>query len=127
MAVTDAQPPSRGIRAVIFDLDGTLVESAGEIASALNRMLEELDRAPLPLPQVEALIGRGVRVLVERALRIARVGDASLDEAVARFERHYAASVGTAAQLYPGVKEGLLRLGGGEGAVGGGPQQAPLL
>lgn len=110
MADPDAQSPSRGIRAVIFDLDGTLVDSAGEIAAALNRTLEELGRAPLPRPQVEALIGRGVKVLVERALRIARVGSTPLDEAVARFERHYAARVGTEAQLYPGVREGLLQL-----------------
>src|SRR4051812_47840949 len=104
------QPSSRGIRAVIFDLDGTLVDSAGEIASALNRTLVELERAPLPRNEVEALIGRGVRTLVERALRIARVSGTSLEDAVARFERHYASQVGTEAMLYPGVRDGLVRL-----------------
>src|SRR5690349_1100107 len=69
-----------GIRAVILDLDGTLVDSAGEIAIALNRTLAELERAPFPRHEVEALIGRGVRSLVERALRIARVTSPGLDE-----------------------------------------------
>ena len=99
--------------AVIFDLDGTLVDTAGEIAAAVNLVLDELERAPLPRPEVEAMIGRGVRVLVERALRLARVSGTSLDDAVARFERHYAAQVGTQAQLYPGVREGLVRLEAG--------------
>jgi len=72
-------------RAVILDLDGTLVDSAGEIASALNRTLAELDRPPLARREVEALIGRGVRTLVERALRLARVTGVGLDQAVERF------------------------------------------
>ena len=110
MGDSEARHESRGVRAVLFDLDGTLVDTAGEIASALNRVLEEQGRAPLPLAQVEALIGRGVKVLVERAFHIARVGHARMDEAVAQFERHYAACVGTQASLYPGVREGLAQL-----------------
>jgi len=97
-------------RAVIFDLDGTLVDSAGEIAHALNRVLAAHDRPPFARGEVEALIGKGVRVLVERALRIARITDASLDDAVRDFERHYAEEVGTEARLYPGVRDGLLAL-----------------
>jgi len=94
-------------RAVIFDLDGTLVDSAGEIARALNRTLAGYDRPPFAHSEVEALIGKGVRVLVERALRMARVTGASLDDVVAQFERFYAEEVGTEARLYPGVREGL--------------------
>ena len=100
----------RDLHAVIFDLDGTLVDSAGEIASALNRALAELERAPMPVKDVEKLIGRGVRVLMERALRIARVPMAHLDEAVQRFEVHYAANVGTEARLFEGVRPGLAAL-----------------
>jgi phosphoglycolate phosphatase len=101
---------TQDIRAVIFDLDGTLVDSAGEIAVALNRTLAELERAPIPKKDVEALIGRGVRVLVERALRIARVPSTQVDAAVERFEEHYAATVGTEATLFPGVRAGMLLL-----------------
>lgn len=97
-------------RAVIFDLDGTLVDSAGEIALALNATLEELRRAPFPRKDVEALIGRGVPSLMERALRIARVPTSELEHAIERFEAHYAATVGREARLFPGVREGLVAL-----------------
>jgi phosphoglycolate phosphatase len=100
----------KSLAAVIFDLDGTLVDSSGEIAVALERTFRERGLAPLAREKVEALIGRGVVVLVERAL--ADVGAASTDTAavVERFEAHYAQTVGTSAILYPGVIEGLRRL-----------------
>ncbi len=96
--------------AVIYDLDGTLVDSAGEIAAALNAALAEQGFPPLPLHVVPSMVGPGLPVPVERAL--ARHGAASIDhdDAVARFERHYAAIVGTEARLFDGVREGLERL-----------------
>lgn len=99
----------KSLRAVIFDLDGTLVDSAGEIAVALERTFRERGLPPLAKEKVETLIGRGVVVLVERAL--ADVGAAATDTAavVERFEAHYAQTVGTSAVLYPGVMEGLRR------------------
>jgi len=102
---------TNSIRAVVFDLDGTLVDTASEIAAALNRTLEELGLAGLPPETVEAMIGRGVRMLVERAL--ARVEGGALievDPAVERFEAHYAQTVGTDARLFAGVMPGLRRL-----------------
>jgi phosphoglycolate phosphatase len=100
----------RGIRGVIFDLDGTLVDSAGEIAAALNVVLVQLERAPLPRVEVEGLIGHGVRSLVERALRIARVPMTELERAIQRFEEAYAANVGTEATLFPGTRGALALL-----------------
>ncbi|HET7730692.1 MAG TPA: phosphoglycolate phosphatase [Usitatibacter sp.] len=99
-----------GIRAVIFDLDGTLVDSAGEIATALNRTLQELGRGSMARAEVESLIGKGVRSLVERAL--ARNGGASerLDAIVERFEAHYAQTVATQSVLFKGVQPGLTLL-----------------
>ena len=102
---------TNSIRAVIFDLDGTLVDSAGEIAAALNRALEEVGLASLPYEAVQALIGRGVRSLVERAL--GQVEGGALiqpDRAVERFEAHYAQTVGTDARLFGGVMSGVRRL-----------------
>jgi phosphoglycolate phosphatase len=92
---------------VIFDLDGTLVDSAGEIADALASTFRSLGLEPLARADVEKMIGRGVRVLVERALRHVERGDIDVDDAVARFESHYAETVGTGATLFPGVSEGL--------------------
>jgi len=95
------------IRAVIFDLDGTLVDSAGEIALALARTFESLGLRPIAEVDVARMIGRGVRVLIERALRHAKAGAVDVDDAVARFESHYADTVGTRATLFNGVNEGL--------------------
>jgi len=95
------------MQALVFDLDGTLVDSAGEIATALARTFEGLGLEPIPHAQVEQLIGKGVRVLVERALAIRGATGIDVDDAVARFESHYAETVGTGATLFPGVSEGL--------------------
>ncbi len=101
---------SNSIRAVIFDLDGTLVDSAGEIAVALNRALDELGLASLEPGKIEALIGRGVRSLVERALLQVEGGALiDVDRATERFEAHYAQTVGTDARLFAGVMPGLRR------------------
>lgn len=101
---------TNSIQAVIIDLDGTLVDTAGEIAAALNRTLEELGLASLGQKAVEALIGRGVRSLVERALLQAEGGALmDIDRAAERFEAHYAQTVGTDARLYAGVLPGLRR------------------
>jgi phosphoglycolate phosphatase len=97
------------IRAVIFDLDGTLVDSAGEIAAALNAAFFEIGLASLPLERVQAMIGRGVRVLVQRALAEIASGH-DIEEPVRRFEAHYARVVGTHAGLFAGVMPGLERL-----------------
>jgi len=98
---------TNSIRAVIFDLDGTLVESAGEIALALERTFGDLGLRPLEPKAVEALIGRGVRSLVERSLAQAGAAAVALDPAVERFEAHYAQTVGTQAALFAGVLPGL--------------------
>jgi phosphoglycolate phosphatase len=97
------------IRAVILDLDGTLADTAVEIGLALNDTLAELGLRPMSLEAVTALIGRGVRALVERALEDAGVA-ADLDRAVERFQAHYARLVATRAELFPGVREGLVAL-----------------
>jgi phosphoglycolate phosphatase len=100
--------PGVSIRAVILDLDGTLVDTAGEIALALNETLAGLGLRPMSLEGVTALIGRGVRSLVERSLEAA--GGADLDRAVESFEAHYERVVATRAVLFPGVEEGLRAL-----------------
>lgn len=101
---------ANSFRAVIFDLDGTLVDSSPEIATALARAFADIGLAPLGRSAVEALIGRGVRSLVERALAQAGAPGSDLDALVDRFEAHYAKIVGTAATLFPGVAAGMHRL-----------------
>lgn len=54
-------------RAVLFDLDGTLVDSAGDIAEALNELLAEQGRSPYQLAAVKRMVGEGVVRLIEKA------------------------------------------------------------
>jgi phosphoglycolate phosphatase len=98
---------SSSIRAVLIDLDGTLVDTAGEIGRALTMTLNDFAIVPLPQEEVVALIGKGVRALVERAL--VRRGATGMDTeaVVARFHDHYRQTVATDALLYPGAREGI--------------------
>jgi phosphoglycolate phosphatase len=98
------------IRAVLFDLDGTLADTSAEISSALASAFHELGVAPLAHRKAEALIGRGVHSLVERALFESGARGVDLEDAVRRFEAHYVRTVATQAELFPGVMPGLERL-----------------
>jgi len=98
------------ICAVIFDLDGTLVDTASEIAAALNSTLAEFQLPSLETKAVENLIGRGVHSMIERALQQVAAASVDVDVAVDRFEDHYAKTVGTEAELFEGVLEGLMLL-----------------
>jgi phosphoglycolate phosphatase len=95
------------MRAVILDLDGTLLDTAGEIAEAMDRTLCELQLPKLPAGEVRDMIGRGVPKLVERAFDRLGVRGMDLGRAIERFEAHYAQTVATAAPLFPGVLPGL--------------------
>ena len=97
------------IRAVLFDLDGTLADTAGEIARALERTFASLGLPALAEAEVRALIGRGIASLVERALARHGAG-AQAASAIERFEQAYAETVGTTATLYPGATASLERL-----------------
>lgn len=100
-------------RLVMFDLDGTLIDSAGDLAAALNTTLQRMGRAPVTLTAVRQWIGNGARILVRRALANDFVHDAVSDEdterALAMFMNVYADSH-TLTVVYPGVRETLKRL-----------------
>jgi phosphoglycolate phosphatase len=98
------------IRAVILDLDGTLIDTAEEIAAAMDRTLDELRLPRVPATEVRNMIGGGVPRLVERALRHLGVAGIDVGGAIERFEAHYAQTVATTAPLFPGVMAGLEQL-----------------
>jgi phosphoglycolate phosphatase len=101
------------VKAVTFDLDGTLADSIPDLAAAANSMLRELGRPELPLGQVTNFVGKGIPRLVERALAGSIDGTASAEEmarALPVFERHYTEVNGRHSVLYPGVEEGLRAL-----------------
>jgi len=100
---------------VLFDLDGTLVDTAPDIASALAAALEPTGVPPPPLEVVKRMVGDGARELVRRALA-AEPGLAGREESeektLGRFLASYRANVCVASRLYPGVAEGLTALRG---------------
>jgi phosphoglycolate phosphatase len=98
-------PPSL----VIFDLDGTLVDSLDDLGASINFMRTEFGLAPLTLEQVRGAIGKGARNLVTRCLP---EGDGRIDAALALFLQHNGAHLAARTRLYPGARELLSALSG---------------
>ena len=96
------------MKAVFFDLDGTLIDSRADLATAVNLTRLEFGLPELPAAQVASYVGEGLRVLVSRAMPDDPV---RLDEAVARARAHYGAHLLDRTTLYPGVAEALRMLG----------------
>ncbi|MFA7270717.1 MAG: phosphoglycolate phosphatase [Sterolibacterium sp.] len=102
---------SLSIKAVMLDLDGTLLDTAPDIAVAANAMLDELGLPACSVDTIRSYIGRGIPTLVKRCLagRLDAAADPAAPPAaaLASFRRHYAATNGRYATLYPCVIEGL--------------------
>jgi phosphoglycolate phosphatase len=97
-------------RAVILDLDGTLLDTAADLAAATNLMMIELGREPLSQATVASYIGKGVEVLVHRALGgslDARVDHDLHTRGHDAFMRHYQVENGRHSRPYDGVVEGI--------------------
>ena len=101
---------------ISFDLDGTLVDTACEIAEAANAALEMHGMAPRPATEITDLIGAGTRALMLKLLarcfeeRPALVRSVQPDRVLASFDEHYAITTGTSAVPYDGCRETLTRL-----------------
>jgi phosphoglycolate phosphatase len=117
--VSDAVKVSRKLHrdlkphAVLFDLDGTLLHTAPDLAAAANAMLAELGLPERDPEQIAAYIGKGIPKLVERTLVGALEGVADpplLARALPIYERHYAAESGRRSVPYAGAIEGLRAL-----------------
>jgi phosphoglycolate phosphatase len=99
--------PFRSPKAILFDLDGTLVDSAPDITAAVNELLAGRNLPPLRLDQVKAMIGGGVRKLVERAFAAsgAPLLGSALDEANRVMAPIYRRHLTGLTRLMPGVRE----------------------
>jgi phosphoglycolate phosphatase len=112
------------VRAVVFDLDGTLIDSAPDLAAALNLVLEMRGLEPLETAQVRFMIGAGVPKLIERGFRARgergeEVLAESLDpELLDAFLSYYNAHADDLTKVYPGVYDLLLALANLEIPVG---------
>lgn len=102
---------------ILFDLDGTLIDTAPEIADAVNDTLRRLDLPGVSQQQVNDWIGQGTRELLLQALASSGKTDAALVRAnanfaliSAEFDKHYERRCGSRSQLYPQVRETLTAL-----------------
>lgn len=95
---------------VVFDLDGTLIDSAPDMHLAVNRMLAGLDRGPLSLGEIRTMVGDGASALIARALAARQCVTADPDKALAEFLEYYEADPTAVTQTFPGVPETLERL-----------------
>lgn len=103
---------------VLFDLDGTLVDSAPDLRLAVNRVLDTHGRRPLTLDEVRAFVGHGSRHLVRRAFDATGAPTHDLDARLAEYLAQYAEHVCTKTRLYPGATEVLRRLADAGHALG---------
>ena len=103
--------------AAIIDLDGTMVDTLGDFAQALGRMLDDLALPGIERTHIERMVGKGSEHLIKSVLYhvLAQAGqapaaintEAIYPQAWARYQHHYLAINGQYAQVYPGVLEGL--------------------
>lgn len=103
---------SLAVDAVLFDMDGTLVDTAPEIAQAVNLMLRDFALPALGITQVTHMIGRGTPLLVERVLEAAgaNADHKTRVRALVSYEGHYERLLGTRTLLYPHVARTLEEL-----------------
>ena len=97
---------------VIFDLDGTLADTAGDLMAALNFVLERDGIAPLPVEQARTLLGAGGRALIQRGYAVSgrRLQPARLEELFVDFLHDYESHIAARSALFPGVIDALERL-----------------
>ena len=99
-------PPSL----IVFDLDGTLIDSAADLAAAANAMLADFGCAPLAVAQVRQMIGDGVPMLVTRALAARGCEATDAARALQVFMRHYESGATSLTSAFPGAIDTLRAL-----------------
>ncbi len=98
------------VKAIMIDLDGTLLDTAGDLATAANLMLRELGRAELPIATIQSYIGKGIQNLVKKSLTNSLDGepDAELfSQAIAIYEHEYEKNLCINTRPYPRAVDGL--------------------
>lgn len=97
---------------VIFDLDGTLLDTAPDLLISLNHSIAALELEPIAADDIHGLVGAGARAMIERALTLHRrkVDTPQLDQLFDRFLEHYSRSMPGHSAPYPGLLDALDRL-----------------
>ncbi|MCB2096002.1 MAG: HAD-IA family hydrolase [Parvularculaceae bacterium] len=93
---------------VLFDLDGTFVDTADDLAAAMNHALQSAGVAPVPAARVRGLIGHGARAMLAKGLAengVANPAPAYLDGLMTTFLRYYEAHIADCSTVFPGAVE----------------------
>ena len=99
-----------GVKAVLIDLDGTLLDTIHDLAEAANQMRMALGMGTLPVARIKSFVGKGIVNLVKRTLTNSQEIDpepALLERASAEYERQYMAVLTRDVLHFPGVEEGV--------------------
>ena len=97
---------------ILFDLDGTLIETAPDLVGTLNAVFAREGIPPVPYDQARAMIGSGARVMISRGLEAEgrTVSPAQLDKLFADFLAHYSAHIADKSKPFPGLEDALDQL-----------------
>jgi len=87
---------------IVFDLDGTLVDTAPDLTNALNDALIRRGHPPIPQETIRQAVGFGARVMIEDALRLAGAHE-DIDQMLAEFLVHYEANIAVESRPFPGA------------------------
>src|SRR5271157_3139124 len=94
---------------IVYDLDGTLADTAGDLMGALNFVLKREGLAPLPVENARSMLGAGARALIQRGFAASgrELSPQKLEVLFGDFLAHYNAHIADLTQLYPGVETAL--------------------
>lgn len=97
---------------IVFDLDGTLVDTAPDLAATMNELLARRGRQALSLGEVRAMVGHGARAMMAAAMAAtgAQAGEAELDDMFAEFIEYYGDNIANQSRIFPGAVAALDRL-----------------
>ena len=93
-----------GIQTVLFDLDGTLLDTAADLAAALNRVLSENRREPLPCETIRPAVSHGGIAIIRRGFGLA-ASDPAIEPLRPRLLARYRANISTHTRPFPGMTE----------------------
>jgi len=102
-----ANPHPTHLQAAIVDLDGTMIDTLGDFAVALNRMLGDLALPGIEPAAIERMVGRGSEHLIRSVLAHVHAPASLFEPAWQSYQRHYLEINGRHSTVYPGVVEGL--------------------